>query len=692
MSSTFRPPPRVPPENLQAWQRLAEESVIDDFGPSRHEGYHSVNERGPASPAAAAKSQASSAEAEHQRVNWTLKDQKTPKAEHQRVNWTLKDQKTPKGVGKKIHVEDPRSGRIMDKTRTQNAWHDMQHPAFWQGPRDVFENDPGPFIENTVENNPDPKGVYAGGYSTKDAGKKLASISHERTNSCIFPEKASPRTDDRLFPKRSQKAVFDEEKGSLVNLHLVSSRGPSHMKSCQDERLVDDANRQRHREVATLEMLNSARGRQANAGMRTDHAARQDRRGIKTNIKQDSGHIMNQTIVSTNSPDFMKKPFENNLAFFEEMGIVQKLTPRVGQKSGEVGVQNSDIVQKSPRKEKGKTGSTIHFDNSRNPVAGVRASLSAQDENSRLKHHITQDDNSKVCYRSMESRGAPSWMHCDPESDAGDKEELLRKWDAAGNDPGVRPKGKRTVIVNSDTGKVFHKSVKSAATPGWMKLGAVGAEHHAKDMWMQKISGRILDEEDEQELAVAHGQSNSGIRMLTECAVTGSYSLGEKFCHSKHAPDWFHGATLTSQARAQEEADLRSPNRNHNSSTMSSESCQSVASERRFVARLASKVNTSQKLKNHQTSTKTTSTRRSSSCSRSRRTSDATSYRSSGRSRSTCSINQSRRSSDLYSDWSRYSSSLPVQKEQKKANDQCDSPRRQKANDQCDSPRRHGHR
>jgi hypothetical protein len=322
---------------------LAEESVIDDFGPSRHEGYHSVNERGPASPAAAAaKSQASSAE-----------------AEHQRVNWTLKDQKTPKGVGKKIHVEDPRSGRIMDKTRTQNAWHDMQHPAFWQGPRDVFENDPGSCqsnIENTVENNPDPKGVYAGGYSTKDAGKKLASISHERTNSCIFPEKASPRTDDRLFPKRSQKAVFDEEKGSLVNLHLVSSRGPSHMKSCQDERLVDDANRQRHREVATLEMLNSARGRQANAGMRTDHAARQDRRGIKTNIKQDSGHIMNQTIVSTSSPDFMKKPFENNLAFFEEMGIVQKLTPRVGQKSGEVGVQNSDIVQKSRARRRARRG------------------------------------------------------------------------------------------------------------------------------------------------------------------------------------------------------------------------------------------------------------------------------------------------------------------------------------------------
>jgi len=673
MSSTFRPPPRAPPESLQAWQRLAEESVIDDFGPSkadpvvdgrRHEGYHSVNERGPASPAAA-KSQASGAEAEGRT--------------HQGVNWTLKDAKMSKMRGKKIHVEDPRSGRLMDKTRTQNAWDDMHHPACWKGPRDTFENDPGPLqtprTEDTVETSSDPKGVYAGGFNTREQGKKQNRTRQERTNSCIFPaNQVSPN--DRLFPtqKRSQKAVYDEEKGGvLVNLHKVSAQGPSHMKSLQDEKLDDGQYRERHREAATVEMLNSARGRQANAGMRTDHAARQDRRGIKTQIKQESGHIMNQTIVSVNSPDFMKKPFENNLAFFKEQGIVQKLTPK--------GEGND------------KPASTIHFDNSRNPVAGVRNSLNAQDETSKLRHHITDEGNTKVWHRGMESRGKPLWMQ-QAASDTGEmaQEDLHRSWVVAGVDSGGIPRGKRAVVVHGETGKVMHRTKNSAATPAWMKLGAVGAEHHAKDMNMQKISGRILDEDDELELAVAHGQSNSGIRILTECAVTGNFSLGEKFCHSKHAPDWFHGATLTSQEKAKVEADLRSPNRHHNSSTMSSESCQSVASERKFVARLAktleTKVNTSQKLKKDQTSTKTTSTRRSSSCSRSRRTSDATSYRSkscSGLSRSTCSTNQSRRSSDLtgsraYSDWTGYASSLPVQKEKKKANDQ------------CDSPRRHGHR
>lgn len=76
------------------------------------------------------------------------------------------------------------------------------------------------------------------------------------------------------------------------------------------------------------------------------------RPGKRMNITaQDTGRIQNKTIVSTESPDWMKSFFENNRAYFEKQGVAQKL-----KKQGPPGESPAGVP--SSAREKGKKPGT----------------------------------------------------------------------------------------------------------------------------------------------------------------------------------------------------------------------------------------------------------------------------------------------------------------------------------------------
>ncbi|CAE7299076.1 unnamed protein product [Symbiodinium natans] len=124
------------------------------------------------------------------------------------------------------------------------------------------------------------------------------------------------------------------------------------------------------------------------------------RPGKRMNIQaQDTGRIQNKTIVSVESPDWMKSFFENNRNYFEQKGIAQKLKKPAGGDATAAGIGSSARAQGK------KVGAALRDD------AG--APLSPQ---------------------NMGSEASPDWMNSARKWTKVDKESPDSGWQRAGND------------------------------------------------------------------------------------------------------------------------------------------------------------------------------------------------------------------------------------------------------------------
>mmetsp|Transcript_30625 Transcript_30625/g.70677 ORF Transcript_30625/g.70677 Transcript_30625/m.70677 type:complete len:516 (-) Transcript_30625:212-1759(-) len=98
------------------------------------------------------------------------------------------------------------------------------------------------------------------------------------------------------------------------------------------------------------------------------------RPGKRMNIQaQDTGRIQNKTIVSVESPDWMKSFFENNRSYFEKQGIAQKLKKPAG------GTENAAGISSSAREKGKKPGTAMTCDETGIPLCQQLGSQTSPD-------------------------------------------------------------------------------------------------------------------------------------------------------------------------------------------------------------------------------------------------------------------------------------------------------------------------
>eukprot|EP00933_Yihiella_yeosuensis_P053512 TRINITY_DN51755_c0_g1_i1.p1 TRINITY_DN51755_c0_g1~~TRINITY_DN51755_c0_g1_i1.p1 ORF type:complete len:438 (+),score=49.96 TRINITY_DN51755_c0_g1_i1:36-1316(+) len=111
--------------------------------------------------------------------------------------------------------------------------------------------------------------------------------------------------------------LVNEETGQIANKTIVSRQAPDWMKAAFEN------NRDHFEQKGVTQKIQSRTGRAAGQSYVHDPATRTRKNNI---VDEETGVLKNQSIVSPQSPDFMKSPFESNRQYFQSLGADQKLT------------------------------------------------------------------------------------------------------------------------------------------------------------------------------------------------------------------------------------------------------------------------------------------------------------------------------------------------------------------------------
>ncbi|CAE7330171.1 unnamed protein product, partial [Symbiodinium pilosum] len=159
------------------------------------------------------------------------------------------------------------------------------------------------------------------------------------------------------------------------------------------------------------------------------------RPGKRMNIQaQDTGRIQNKTIVSVESPDWMKSFFENNRGYFEQKGIAQKLKKPA---KGEEGQGHAAGIGSAAKPQGKKVGAAL------------------------------RDETGVALSQNLGSEGSPDWMNSARQWTKIDRESP-GSWQRAGNDrfTFMVPKSKSRSANN------MQHLVVSEHTPEWMQVAS----------------------------------------------------------------------------------------------------------------------------------------------------------------------------------------------------------------------------
>jgi len=326
-------------------------------------------------------------------------------------------------------------------------------------------------------------------------------------------------------PQWQRNPAVDEETGKVLSNSIVSGQSPNFMKS------PFESNKDFFIKQGIAQNLKKREPDTARAAGKEQNVAVQqgtNRQGRKTQIVQETGRICNQTIVSVESPNFFKGPFENNKAFFMDQGIVEKM--------------------KSLQDLKGSHNHSAGYDVTKQ-VNGKRVNI-ASPETGKVyaTHMVSVGEVPEVMKRNYENhKDHYEKIGQKPTGKAHDE----RSWDYAGTDSQFvhRHKTKTTCIVAEESGKVHAKNIVSPESPSWMKEPFENNREHFVQAAsegkhpVQKL-GPSAQKDLQRRLDYTCGKSVGPRQIHISHTASGDRCLGEKYCISNGAPDWFKSPVL----------------------------------------------------------------------------------------------------------------------------------------------------
>eukprot|EP00928_Gymnodinium_smaydae_P080279 TRINITY_DN64007_c0_g1_i1.p1 TRINITY_DN64007_c0_g1~~TRINITY_DN64007_c0_g1_i1.p1 ORF type:complete len:465 (-),score=63.67 TRINITY_DN64007_c0_g1_i1:56-1450(-) len=227
-------------------------------------------------------------------------------------------------------------------------------------------------------------------------------------------------------------------------------------------------------------------------------------------VCEETGIVRNAAIVSVNSPDFMKAPFESNRDFFEQQGVAQRahtLKSRHPERAAgkpihedaEAAVRGgirpkgletavTAVTKDAPdhfytayaRNEEALSSKHLYGRPVKEPFGKEGATAGAFDKERKV--HSKQivlkcpdsGKNRSVHHRNYEQApdfmNAPYWSNVDKYHSRGfGADGSPRDFAHAGRDAGLQERGKNVAYVDDYTGKVYNKNIQSPEAPTWAK-------------------------------------------------------------------------------------------------------------------------------------------------------------------------------------------------------------------------------